>query len=257
MTETAPGALTADDDAPRDAGVTQARAEDGAETRPGDAGTAPSPAETAADTKTDADAGAAAASVDVSGLEGVPYLGDTRRQALALAGLRTRADLEAATLDQIGAARGVGLGNAKRIKEWLAVQAEMPNVAVSTPLPALDDAAPDAPVSALASANQGVQDVFARFGGAATKVKDLVPAKLRDKALDRQLEKLDSAASELAEGPDTLSGAQVREAVKILEKISDLLEDAAKSEKLSPKKQESLVEELRARRKRLEKTIGE
>ena len=187
-----------------------------------------------------------------SELPDIPYLGATRRVALAAAGLRTLDDLRAATVEQIGGVKGVGLVNAGRVKEWLAVQAAMPTVAAATPIPPTDTSA-----SALASANQDVQDVFQKLGSASELLRKTVSAKARDKALDRQLDKLDTVASELAEGPDTLSMKQVQEAVKTLDKIAALLEAAAALEKLSPKKQAVLIEELRARRKRLQKTLGE
>lgn len=187
-----------------------------------------------------------------SELPDIPYLGATRRLALAAAGLRTLDDLRAATVEQIGGVKGVGLVNAGRVKEWLAVQAEMPAVAAATPIPQTGTSA-----SALASANQDVQDVFQKLGSASELLRKTVPAKARDKALDRQLDKLDTVASELAEGPDTLSMKQVQEAVKTLDKIAALLEAAAALEKLSPKKQAVLIEELRARRKRLQKALGE
>ena len=48
------------------------------------------------------------------------------------------------------------------------------------------------------------------------------------------------------------------EAVKTLDKIAALLQSAADdAQKLSPKKQAALIEELRARRKRLQKTLDE
>ena len=187
-----------------------------------------------------------------SELPDIPYLGATRRVALAAAGLRTLDDLRAATVEQIGGVKGVGLVNAGRVKEWLAVQAAMPAVAAATPIPPTDTSA-----SALASANQDIQDVFQKLGSASELLRKTVSAKARDKALDRQLDKLDTVASELAEGPDTLSMKQVQEAVKTLDKIAALLEAAAALEKLSPKKQAVLIEELRARRKRLQKTLGE
>ncbi len=187
-----------------------------------------------------------------SDLPEIPYLGATRRQALAEAGIRTLDELRAASVEQIGGIKGVGMVNAARVKEWLAVQAEMPAVALATPLPQTDGSA-----SALAVANQDVQEVFQKLGDAAEKLKKTVPAKTRDKGLDRQLDKLDTVASELAEGPDTLSMGQVQEAVKTLDKIAALLEAAAAAEKLTPKKQAVLIEELRARRKRLQKTLGE
>ncbi|MGI4789626.1 MAG: hypothetical protein ACRYFS_12335 [Janthinobacterium lividum] len=189
----------------------------------------------------------AAAAAPKSELVGVPYLGETRRQALALAGLVTQGDLRNATAEQIGGVKGVGMGNAARIKAWL----EEP----SEPLPsaAVQDIDPG-----LASANQNVQDVFQKLGEATARLKDNIPAKVRDKALDRQLDKLDSVASELAEGPDTLTAKQVQEAVKTLDKIAALLYNAADdTQKLSPKKQAVLIEELRTRRKRLQKTLDE
>lgn len=189
----------------------------------------------------------ARATAPQSELVGVPYLGEVRRQALALAGLRTQDDLRRATAEQIGHVKGVGMGNAARIKAWLDRPAD--------PLP---DAAPPDIDMTLASANQGVQDVFQKLGDAASKLKGTLPLKSRDKALDRQLEKLDTVASELAEGPDTLSARQVQEAVKTLDKIAALLQSAAAvAPKMSPKKQALLIEELRTRRKRLQKTLGD
>lgn len=182
-----------------------------------------------------------------SELEGVPYLGETRRQALALAGLITQDDLRRATAEQIGGVKGVGMGNAVKIKSWLA--------SPSAPLPA---AAPQDIDFGLASANQSVQDVFQKLGEASARLKSQIPSKSRDKDLDRQLDKLDSVASELAEGPDTLSARQLQEAVKTLDKIAALLQSAAaEALKLSPKKQAALIEELRARRKRLQKTLDD
>jgi hypothetical protein len=183
-----------------------------------------------------------------SELEGVPYLGETRRLALALAGLVTQDDLRRATAAQIGGVKGVGLGNATRIKAWLDQSAAaIPDI---DPVPDID------PI--LAAANQNVQDVFQKLGDAAARLKDHLLVKARDKALDRQLDKLDSVASELAEGPDTLSAKQVQNAVKTLDKIAALLQNAADEPKnLSPKKQAALIEELRTRRKRLQKTLDD
>lgn len=179
------------------------------------------------------------------GLEGIPYLGPARRTALTEAGLRSLSDLRAATVEQIGDVKGVGRGIAAKVKQWLE--------ATPAPSAAIADN-PDAP---LASANQDVQDVFQKIGAASAKLKEHLPNKLREKALDKQLDKLDTVASEMAEGPDTLSAKRVLEAVKTLDKIAALLEAAAAGEKLSPKKQAVLIEELRARRKRLQKTLGD
>jgi len=185
----------------------------------------------------------ALAAAPKSELEGVPYLGETRREALAQAGLRTQEDLRRATVEQIGGVKGVGMGNAVKIKAWLASPA--------APLPA---AAPQDIDMSLAAANQDVQDVFQKLGDASARLK----GQIRDKDLERQLDKLDSVASELAEGPDTLSAKQLQEAVKTLDKIATLLQSAAdNAPKLSPKKQAALVEELRARRKRLQKNLDD
>ncbi len=185
----------------------------------------------------------ALAAAPKSELEGVPYLGETRREALAQAGLRTQEDLRRATVEQIGGVKGVGMGNAVKIKAWLDVP--------SAPLPA---AAPQDIDMSLAAANQDVQDVFQKLGDASARLK----GQIRDKDLERQLDKLDSVASELAEGPDTLSAKQLQEAVKTLDKIATLLQSAAdNAPKLSPKKQAALVEELRARRKRLQKSLDD
>lgn len=185
------------------------------------------------------------------GLEGIPYLGATRRQALALAGLHTQDDLRQASVEQIGGVKGVGMVNAARVKEWLAAQ----DAAIATPVTPLTET--NSSATLLGTANQEVQDIFQKLGTAAARLKRTVPGKSRDKALDRQLDKLDTVASELAEGPDTLSLKQVQEAVKTLDKIAALLETAAGAEKLTPKKQGALIEELRARRKRLQKTLGD
>ncbi len=186
-------------------------------------------------------------------LRDIPYLGPARRKALADAGMTSRTHLEAATEEELGAIKGVGPSNAKRIKEWLAVQAEMPNVSVATPLPAINDDG----ASALAAANQDVQEMFQRFSSASQSLQSAIPDKGRDKALDRQLDKIDTVASELAEGPDTLTPAQVAEAVTRLNKIAALLEDMAREKAPSPKKQAALVDELRERRKKLQKALGE
>ncbi len=186
-----------------------------------------------------------------SGLVGVPYLGESRREALAALGLHTQDDLRAASAEQIAAVKGIGMANAAKIKAWLDVPA--------APLPV---AAPEDIDMALASANQDVQDVFQKLGDAAASLREKIPAKSRDKelekALDRQLDKIDSVASELAEGPDTLTAKQVQEAIRTLDKIAALLQSAAaEPQKLSPKKQAALIDELRARRKRLQKTLDD
>jgi hypothetical protein len=216
---------------PAPTGVVQALSEDGAHTAHADATALPASNPPAPSQSSD--------------LEGIPFLGETRREALRASGLKTRDDLRGATVEQIGGVKGVGMVNAARVKDWLAAQ------------PQTSERAEDNPDMALASANQDVQDVFQKLGDARARLSRALPDKTRDKGLDRQLDKLDTVASELAEGPDTLTAKQVQEAVKTLDKIAAFLENASKSEKLSPKKQADLIEELRTRRKRLQKTLGE
>jgi len=192
-------------------------------------------------------------------LVGIPLLGPTRRDALTEAGIKTRADLAAATLEQIGGVKGVGMTNAKRIKEWL-------DAHPAPPVPAPTDTAPPPPTAEeksshpaldFASVNQAIQDVLERIDHSEQQIKQATPAKVRDLSLDRQFDKLETVASELAEGPDTLTGRQIQQALKSLGKIADILEEAADAGKLSPKKQADLAADLRARRKKLQKSLGE
>lgn len=186
-------------------------------------------------------------------LVGVPFLGPTRAQALAAAGIRTLADLRAASPDAIGGVKGVGMGNAARIKDWLATQP-----ASASPAPRATSAAPAAlPTdAALALLNQDVQDLFARLDAATSLLKTALTPGGGLKRLARQLEKLDEAASELAEGPDTMSPKQTQRAVRMLGKAAALLEGAAGKGSLSPKKQDALADDLRERRRELEKVLG-
>ncbi len=186
-------------------------------------------------------------------LVGVPFLGPTRAQALAAAGIRTLDDLRAASPGDIGGVKGVGMGNAARIKDWLAAQ--------PAPSSAPPSAAPPAPAALpadahLASLNQDVQDLFARLDNATGLLKTSLSPGGGMKRLARQLAKLDGTASELAEGPDMLSPKQVQRAVRMLDKAAAILEGAAGKGRLSPKKQDALADDLRGRRKELEKVLG-
>jgi len=208
---------------------------------------------------------------EIMDILGVPYLGPARRQLLAEAGIETLADLQAVSPDTLGGIKGVGMGNARRIKDWLASQpapAVLPVPVLPAPVPALPAPVPaamasspaafdDASERALASINQDVQDLFGRIDQATQRLKTFLSPDGGFKRLERQLEKLDSAASELAEGPDTLSAKQVQRAVKTLDKVAALLEEAAGKGVLSSKKQEALTDTLKEQRKSLEKTLGE
>ncbi len=211
---------------------------------------------------------------EIMDILGVPHLGPVRRQLLADAGIETLADLQALSLADLAGIKGVGLGNATRVKEWLAAQPApapvfaavppapapvsvptppAPRTADAPPAPAALDASPD---MSLASANQQVQDLFGRIGQAAGTLKTALSPDDGYRRLERQLAKLDNAASELAEGPDTLSAKQLQKALKTLDKAASVLEEAAREGRLSPKKQETLADTLKEQRKTLEKTLG-
>ena len=186
----------------------------------------------------------------------IPYLGDTRKQALADVGIKTMADLRGATQAEIGNARGVGQAAAARVKVWLESQ---PAALSQTPPPS--DVKPPEPVAdspdpALADA---VQSIFSDLGDVDTAISRLMTTlgTKGTKALVRQLDKISTVTSELAEGPDTLSPEQLQSAVKSLGKITRLLETAADAGKLSDSKQEALIEKLRGYRKALQKAIND
>ena len=177
-------------------------------------------------------------------LQDVPFLGPVRIRSLAASGIRTLAELQSATTAQIGSVKGVGLRNAEHIKDWLASHGNL-------------SPASSPPEISLASTNQQVQEIFGRLDSAATKLKEILPPKTREKGLEKQIEKIGNVASELAEGPDTLSAKQIQQALKTLDKIAALLDNAIQPGKLTPKKQAALTEELRARRKRLQKALDD
>ncbi len=194
---------------------------------------------------------------------GVPYLGPTRRQLLADAGIQSLADLQAVSPDTLGGIKGVGMGNARRIKEWLASQPAPAAAPAPVSAPSSSPAAPpspadlhNSPAMALASANQQVQDLFSRIDEATTRLKASFSPDAGFQRLERQLAKLDNAASELAEGPDTLSAKQLQKALKTLDQAAALLEAAAGAGRLSAKKQDVLADSLKDQRKSLEKTLG-
>jgi hypothetical protein len=98
--------------------------------------------------------------------------------------------------------------------------------------------------------------LFGRIAQATGSLKASLPPGDSLQRLERQLAKLDNAASELAEGPDTLAAKQLQKALKTLDKAASLLEFAAEERRLSPKKQEMLAELVKVQRKTLEKTLG-
>ena len=191
---------------------------------------------------------------EIFDLLGVPYLGRTRVRLLAAAGIRTIDDLRAASAAEIGGIKGVGMGNAGRIKTWLATQDALPPP-VSRPAPA-PEARSVSPDPALAAANQAVQDDMAQIDQAITRIQQAIPARIAHKKLDRQVDKVQAVLSELAEAPDTLRPKQMRRAIKMLHLIAALLDKFSNVGHVSEKIVVAFAEELRDRRKRLQEILG-
>lgn len=192
----------------------------------------------------------------------VPFLGPTRVRALAGIGIRTLADLYAASPSQIGGVKGVGQRNAERIKAWLATQA--PASPGMPPPPPNMDAPPNVGVALISSPDPGLawenQTICDDLGAVDTSIaslRNLLGNKKLSKRLGRQFDKVAAVTSELAEGPDTLSTKQLQQAVALLERIASILGTAALEKKLSDKRQEALADELREQRKALQRAIGD
>jgi hypothetical protein len=190
------------------------------------------------------------------GLVGVPLLGATRIQALADVGIQTLADLHAATVEQIGSAKGVGNGNAERIKAWLAAQ-PVPAPGMPPPPPEIDTLPFDSPDPVLALDNQTIFDALGEIDPLIARLRSRAGEKGLPKALERQCDKVSAVAAELAEGPDTLTAKQLQQALKFLKRIVVALECTAGAKKLSEKKLGALSDELREHRKSLQKVIGD
>ncbi|MBV9850719.1 MAG: helix-hairpin-helix domain-containing protein [Armatimonadetes bacterium] len=186
---------------------------------------------------------------EIFDLLGVPYLGQTRVRALAAVGIRTLDDLRAATAAEIGGVKGVGMRNAARIKEWLAAQDAAPPPA-SVKVAVCVNPDPD-----LAAINQTLQDDMTQIDQAITRIQQSIPQRISHKKLDRQVDKLLSVLSELAEGPDTLRPKQLRRALKVLHLIVALLDKFAGMGHVSDKIVVAFAEELRDRRKRLQNVL--
>ncbi|MDQ2688509.1 MAG: helix-hairpin-helix domain-containing protein [Armatimonadota bacterium] len=186
-------------------------------------------------------------------LVSVPYLGPARVQALAEMGILTLDDLRAAPPEKIAGLRGVGANNAQRIKEWLAQQprAQTPPPSLSTPAPASSSD------PAVGDINQAIYDELAAVDNAIERLTARLGPPSKSKRLRRQLDKVSTVASELAEGPDTLTADELLGAVELLGDIAYLLDCAASEKKLSEKKQEGVGAAVRSLRKSLEKTLGE
>lgn len=228
--------------------------------------------------------------MEILELIGVPLLGPARARALADIGIRTLADLHAASAEQIGGVKGIGVSNARRIKDWVSkratdnvtnepsVNAEaapepaaVPTPATPPPPPSVDVPPASAPDSAgaesldpaCADVNQHINDELGEIDEVIARLTEKLSAKGRAKRLRRQLDRISSVASELAEGPDTLSTEQVQQALQILDRITELLHLAVEDKDLFGKKkraekmQEKLRDVLRDQRRALQKTLGD
>lgn len=194
-------------------------------------------------------------------LIGVPLLGPARISALAALGILTLDDLHAAPPEQIAGIKGVGPGNARRIKDWVA-QRPRPEVsapAAQTP-PPTEEAPPavtpsSGPDPALGNANEDIYETLGALDGAIERLTARLGPPDRAKRLRRQLDRVSTVASELAEGPDVLTTDGVRQAVRLLGQITPLLEAAVSEKKLTEKRLDALCDVLRPLRKSLQKII--
>jgi hypothetical protein len=185
-------------------------------------------------------------------LSGVLYVGETRARLLAEAGIRTLDDLRAADAERIGSVKGVGLKNGQRIKEWLAARDARASLPITAAGPEQSDAADVSPDLDLAAANQAVQDEMEAVNAAIARIQRALPQGVAHRKFDRQVDKLLSVLSELAEGPDTLRPKQFRRALKMLHLIAALLDKFTGVGTLSEKIVLAFAEELRDRRRRLQ-----
>lgn len=199
-------------------------------------------------------------------LSAVPLLGPARRQALAALGISTLDGLRALSADELAAVKGIGAANAAKIIAWLAVHAvasaappPLPAPVLPPPPPDFDAASVPAPNSidpTLAAVNQALFDARNDIDAAVAALREKIPARNRVKTLERQLDKLETAVSETKEGLDTAPAKSVLEIGKAVSQIARELDKAVSGGKLSDKKQNALADDLRARRRKLEKALG-
>ena len=116
----------------------------------------------------------------------------------------------------------------------------------------MSDDADVSPDLDLAAANQAVQDEMESVNAAIARIQQALPQGVAHRKFDRQVDKLLSVLSELAEGPDTLRPKQFRRALKMLHLIAALLDKFAGVGTLSEKIVLAFAEELRDRRRRLQ-----
>lgn len=179
-------------------------------------------------------------------LEKIPLLGPTRIKALAEAGIKSLADLGTATEDQLGAVKGIGLRNAQKIKAWLTENAME---AVNSQAPAAEADIKTEP----AAANLRLQDALAELDRAVFQIKSLLPDRPIDKKLIAQLDKVNKTAGDIPEivaEPSELWEKSLRR----LKKVTALV-CAAAAHKLSDKNKRLLRDDLRKRRRRLQKAL--
>lgn len=185
----------------------------------------------------------------------VPLLGPARVRALADMGILTLDDLNAAPPEQIAGIKGVGASNAKRIKEWVAQQPRAETPPPSMPVPTVTPSS--GPDPSLGDTNQAIFDALGDLDGATARLIERLGPPGQAKRLRRQLDKIGTVASELAEGPDVLTTDGVLQAIGLLDRVVDLLETAVAEKKLSEKRQDALCDALRSLRKSLQKALGQ
>jgi NAD-dependent DNA ligase len=179
-------------------------------------------------------------------LVSVPLLGPTRIKALADAGYRTLTDLSSATEDQLGSVKGIGARNAQKIKAWLVANAG--ESAVASAVPVVADAN-----SQSSPANQRLQAALAELDQAVFQIKALLPGRALDRKLIAQLDKMNAAATDIPES-GVEPADQWEKALRRLKKVTALVLAAA-AHNLSDKAKRGLRDDIRKRRRRLQKAL--
>jgi hypothetical protein len=175
------------------------------------------------------------------GLDGIPGLGPARRAALAAAGITSRADLVAATTDQLVSVTGMPRSQAERALAALKTTRAAPEEALTAPAAALPEIPPD---EALPDEN-----------GAAPLPDESEPTAPEPEPstdLDRAIFKARTALSDATRLLAEASGLH-----KSLEKLGVLLEGLSRrTEKLGAKRRTRLAERLDALTRRLERAAA-
>jgi predicted flap endonuclease-1-like 5' DNA nuclease len=207
-----------------------------------------------------------------SDLTGIPYLGPSRVRALADAGITTLAKLRAASVEDIGSVKGVGMVNAARVKAWLN-DASLTKPIKKTAVPVATKPAPgqkERPVTdeaemestpevtvpeSKAEMQTFVEDIE-QIDQVISRFKEAIPDDKRKKKLSKELAKLSVTVTSAPESGTAHVVKNKAKANRSLEKIAKLLTDAVEKEKFSDKRQSLIGSELKDLRKKLEKSLG-